>query len=74
MSRAARTEVAASSKKEAEAMERCPVCDMEVDPQRAPKSEFQGHTYYFCSLACKQEFEENPREYVEKARAAGKRK
>ena len=54
-------------------MERDPVCDMEVDPQNAPKSEFQGHTYYFCSLACKQAFDENPKEYVEKARAAGKR-
>ena len=73
MSGAARTEAAASSNKEAEAMERCPVCDMEVDPQSAPKSEFQGHTYSFCSLACKQAFEENPREYAEKVRAAGKR-
>jgi Cu+-exporting ATPase len=59
--------------KEAEAMERDPVCDMEVDPQTAPKSEFQGRTYYFCSLACKQAFDENPKEYVERARTAGKR-
>ena len=55
-------------------MEHCPVCDMQVDPQTAPKSEFQGHTYYFCSLACKREFDENPREYVEKMRTAGKHK
>ena len=54
-------------------MERCPVCDMQVDPQTAPKSVYQGHTYYFCSLACKQSFEENPKEYAEKARTAGKR-
>jgi YHS domain-containing protein len=59
--------------KEAEVMERCPVCDMEVDPQTAPKSEFQGRIYYFSSLACKQEFDENPKEYVEKVRTAGKR-
>jgi YHS domain-containing protein len=45
---------------------------MEVDPQTAPKSEFHGQTYYFCSLACKQAFDENPAEYVEKARTASK--
>jgi Cu+-exporting ATPase len=54
-------------------MERDPVCDMEVDPQTAPaKSEFQGKTYYFCSLACKQEFEADPKAYVEKQRTAGR--
>jgi Cu+-exporting ATPase len=59
--------------KEAEAMERDPVCDMEVDPQTAAaKSEFQGQTYYFCSLACKREFESDPKQYVEKQRTAGK--
>jgi YHS domain-containing protein len=54
-------------------MERDPVCDMEVDPKLAPKSEFQGRTYYFCSLSCKQAFDDNPTEYVNKARTAGKR-
>ncbi|HEX5692613.1 MAG TPA: YHS domain-containing protein [Roseiflexaceae bacterium] len=54
-------------------MERDPVCDMEVDPTTAAaKSEFQGQTYYFCSLACKQEFEADPRQYVEKQRTADK--
>jgi YHS domain-containing protein len=57
-------------------MERDPVCDMEVDATtvtNALKSEFQGHTYYFCSLSCKQAFDANPQEYANKARAAGKR-
>jgi YHS domain-containing protein len=54
----------------ANAMERDPVCDMEVDPATAPKSEYQGKTYYFCSLQCKRDFDENPREYIEKAREA----
>jgi YHS domain-containing protein len=54
-------------------MTRCPVCDMEVDPQTAPKSEFHEQTYYFCSLGCKQAFDENPTEYAEKVRAADKR-
>ena len=60
--------------KEAEVMVRDPVCDMEVDPQTALKSEFQGQTYYFCSLACKQAFDENPKEYVERAKAMGGRR
>jgi P-type Cu+ transporter len=57
-------------------MERDPVCDMEVDPATAStalKSEFQGRTYYFCSLVCKQAFDANPHEYADKARAVGKR-
>jgi Cu+-exporting ATPase len=48
---------------------------MEVDPTAATttlKSEFQGRTYYFCSLGCKQSFDANPQEYADKARAAGK--
>ena len=54
-------------------MERDPVCDMEVDPQTAPaKSEYQGTTYYFCSLACKQAFEADPKQYADKARTADK--
>src|SRR5881392_1841882 len=27
----------------------CPVCGMDVDPAKAPKSVFKGATYYFCS-------------------------
>jgi YHS domain-containing protein len=46
---------------------------MEVDPQTAPKTQFHEQTYYFCSLACKQAFEENPKEYAERAKAVGKR-
>ena len=55
-------------------MQRDPVCDMEVDPAISSlKSEFQGQTYYFCSLACKQAFDANPQEYANKAKAVGKR-
>jgi Cu+-exporting ATPase len=61
--------------KEGKAMERDPVCDMEVDPATTSlKSEFQGHTYYFCSLACKQAFDANPQEYADKVKVLGKRK
>jgi CheY-like chemotaxis protein/YHS domain-containing protein len=41
-----------------------PVCGMEVIPfQSAGKSEHEGPTYYFCTPACKQLFEQNPRRY-----------
>jgi len=39
-------------------MEKDPVCGMEVDPKTAAgKSEYQGHTYYFCSPGCKRDFD-----------------
>ena len=44
-----------------------PVCRMEVIPfQSVGKSEYEGRTYYFCSPACKQLFEQNPRQYTNK--------
>ena len=37
------------------------VCGMDVDPKDAAgKVEYQGKTYYFCSLDCKQKFEKAP--------------
>ena len=37
-----------------------PVCGMEVDPQKAAgTSTYRGVVYYFCSLACKKEFDAN---------------
>lgn len=42
-----------------------PVCGAPLDPDRAPaRSEHLGETYYFCSLACKMEFDDNPRAYA----------
>jgi Cu+-exporting ATPase len=38
---------------------------MQVDPNRAAgTSQYQGRTFYFCSTACKQKFDENPQRYV----------
>lgn len=54
-------------------MNRDPVCGMEVNTNTAHKSEFQGQTYYFCSLECKLAFDSNPQEYIAQARAAGNR-
>jgi YHS domain-containing protein len=42
-----------------------PVCGMQVDPKTAAgKSEYQGETYYFCSLHCKTQFDKEPEKYV----------
>ncbi len=42
-----------------------PVCGMMVDEKTAAyKSEYQGKTYYFCSLGCKVDFDQNPEAYV----------
>lgn len=42
------------------------VCGMDVDPRSAAgQSEYQGQTYYFCSDSCKQQFDQNPQQYVQ---------
>jgi len=42
-----------------------PVCNMEInEDDAAGTSEYHGQTYYFCSIACKQQFDENPSQYV----------
>lgn len=48
-------------------MEKDPVCGMDVDPKKAAgKTDYQGRTYFFCSVGCKKEFEENPAKYLGK--------
>jgi putative intracellular protease/amidase/YHS domain-containing protein len=42
----------------------CPVCGMDVDPAKAPKSVFQGTTYYFCSDNDKKTFDAAPDKFV----------
>ena len=41
-----------------------PVCGMTVDPATAPKSEYKGKTYYFCSIDEKKEFDKAPSSYI----------
>ncbi|HXG36673.1 MAG TPA: YHS domain-containing protein [Dehalococcoidia bacterium] len=42
-----------------------PVCGMEIDEHRAAAVfEYEGTPYYFCSLACKERFEEDPDNYL----------
>ena len=43
-----------------------PVCGMHVDTsQAAGQSQYQGQTYYFCSMACKRRFDENPEQFAQ---------
>ncbi len=47
------------------------VCGMDVDPDTAPaKSEHRGTTYYFCAEGCKQEFDADPRKFLNGAAPA----
>jgi Cu+-exporting ATPase len=42
-----------------------PVCGMDVTYETAQaRSQYDGHTYYFCSLDCKEQFDQNPEKYV----------
>lgn len=44
---------------------RDPVCGMEVTYESAQaRSEYNGETYYFCSLDCKETFDRDPEKYV----------
>jgi YHS domain-containing protein len=44
-----------------------PVCKMTVDEKSAAgKSDYNGKTYYFCSLVCKKKFDGNPGQYAGK--------
>ena len=44
---------------------RDPVCGMMVDPANAPASgEYDGQTYYFCSVECREAFEMSPERYA----------
>jgi YHS domain-containing protein len=41
-----------------------PVCGMTVETATAPKSDFKGKTYYFCSIDDKKEFDKAPATYI----------
>jgi len=42
----------------------CPVCGMPVDRDGAPKSDYNGKTYYFCSHSDKDTFDAAPGKYI----------
>jgi len=44
-----------------------PVCQMEVDEQSAAgQSAYKGTTYYFCAPGCREVFEKDPEQYLQK--------
>ena len=48
-------------------MERDVVCNMEIDRESAAgQSEYDGRTYYFCSTACKEQFDQNPEQFAKR--------
>ncbi len=47
------------------AMQTDPVCGMQIEESTAAeKSDYQGQTFYFCSVACKTRFDDEPEKYV----------
>lgn len=49
-----------------------PVCEMDVVAMTAPGISYSGRRiYYFCSMPCKQAFDQDPEHYIQRiARAA----
>lgn len=46
-------------------MARDPVCGMTVSKDSAPATEkYKGHTFYFCSEGCKEQFDKSPDKYA----------
>jgi protein SCO1/2 len=47
-----------------------PVCGMEVRRVRAPRIDYSGRRYFFCSDTCRSKFEADPRKYVAKGNSS----
>jgi YHS domain-containing protein len=46
-------------------MAKDPVCNMQVDEQKAAAtSSYKGQTYYFCAKTCKESFDKDPEKYL----------
>ena len=41
-----------------------PVCGMSVDPATAIQIKLDGHSYYFCEVACADTFREDPQRWI----------
>ena len=47
-------------------MAKDPVCNMQVDEQKAAAtSNHKGQTYYFCAKVCKESFDKDPEKYLQ---------
>ena len=50
---------------------RDPVCSMEVTYETATaRSEYNGQTYYFCSIDFKEQFDKDPERYIRQEQQA----
>ena len=48
-----------------------PVCGMKIDSATAAgRTEYNGQSYYFCGVKCKEKFDANPEQYIPKSAAA----
>jgi YHS domain-containing protein len=57
---------------EVSTMERDPVCGMELKPgQEEASLNYQGKGYHFCSVECRHDFEQDPKQYASGALEAG---
>lgn len=53
-------------------MERDPVCGMELQPgQEEASVNYQGRGYHFCSVECRETFEQDPKRYAVPVREGG---
>jgi transcriptional regulator GlxA family with amidase domain len=58
-------EIYAAARASTETHPICPLCDMDVDPRRAPRSTYKGKTYYFCSADHKAQFDAAPDKFTD---------
>lgn len=43
-----------------------PVCGMEIEEDEAEaRSEYEGKTFYFCSVSCKEQFDSDPEAFAD---------
>ncbi len=53
-------------------MAKDPVCNMMVDEKTAKyKSDYEGKTFYFCNVSCKNAFDKNPAKYAKGTSVGG---
>jgi Cu+-exporting ATPase len=51
--------------KEVRAMPIDPVCGMKVDEKKSAATyEYQGKTYYFCAVGCRDRFSQSPEKFL----------
>jgi Cu+-exporting ATPase len=49
-----------------------PVCKMYVDENKAAATgDYQGQTYYFCAVNCKEKFDKEPEKYIKGSEKSG---